>query len=107
MHSPKTREEYIASCLFYNGNNDINLYRVGGQWAMYEQKWVDCHYTAKENGLQIKGQAFDADNDLYVHCYSSKEMKHIVIQVFHRWLGTVIRVDDPIKKFKAIKLIRG
>lgn len=44
-YTPKTREEYIAKCLFYNGNDDFESYDHRVRIiAVRECWWVDAHY---------------------------------------------------------------
>ena len=49
-YQPKSREEYIASCRYYNGNDYTTLPHEDQSMGFYEQCWVEAHYT--ENGIK-------------------------------------------------------
>lgn len=58
MYTPKTREEYIACCRYYNGS-DYNTLPLEDQYmGFYEQCWVYAHFS--EGGIKkLKGYIRD------------------------------------------------
>jgi len=46
MYTPKSREEYITKCRYYDGTED-SVYTK--RWADYERVWVEWHFS--EEGI--------------------------------------------------------
>ena len=50
MYTPKPRNEYIAQCRYYNGQDYTTLPKENQSMGFYEQCWVDMHF--REGGVE-------------------------------------------------------
>lgn len=50
MYKPRNKEEYIASCRYYKGEEEVPEGTISTYWYN-EKEWVERHYS--EEGLKI------------------------------------------------------
>ncbi len=105
-YQPQSREDYLAKCRYYDGNDDLFAYGEYSQQANYEQVWVDYHFNGEIDELNrmVEGYKCFGLGDFNTDDGVPIGLKAILWSRFMHWGSGYEAADDFKKWYKTFYL---